>query len=46
MQKKLIGFALLFFGLGVVTAKYFSGWNIIAAFIFIAAGIFMVFNKC
>ena len=45
MHKKLVGFALLFFGMGILTAKYFSGWNIVAAFIFIAAGVLIALNK-
>ena len=46
MRRKLIGFALLFFGIGILAAKFFSGWNIVAAFVFVAAGILLLFNKC
>jgi len=42
MEKKIVGLSLVFFGLGMLAAKFFPWWSVVVAIIFIVMGIVML----
>jgi len=46
MQKRLIGLALIFFGLGMLAAQFIPWWSVVAALAMIFLGILLLIKKC